>query len=153
MKLKTAVLILALSVLPGAICFASPQMGIWKLNQAKSKLDPSMGKNNSVTYESAGNKIKVTVDGTDGKGKPHHDEWMGQFDGKDYPVTGDPSSDMRSYKQVNDRTMDIMVKKGGKLVATGQIVVAADGKSRTVKIGGTTAKGKKFHSMGFYDRQ
>jgi hypothetical protein len=153
MKSKTTVVILALSILAGAMCLASPQMGTWKLNEAKSKLDPSTGKNNTVTYESAGNKIKVTVDGTDANGKPHHDQWVGRFDGKDYTVTGDPSSDMRSYKQVNDHTMDIMVKKDGKLVATGQIVVAADGKSRTVKISGTTAKGKKFHSMGFYDRQ
>ena len=153
MTLKTTVLILALSFVAEAMCFASPQMGTWKLNEAKSKLEPSMGKNNTVTYESAGDKIKVTVDGTDAKGKATHNEWMGKFDGKDYPVTGDSSSDMRSYKQVNDHTMDIMVKKDGKVVATGQIVVAADGKSRTIKISGTSAKGKKFHSMGFYDRE
>ena len=153
MKLKTIAAILALSLVAGAICFGSPQMGTWKLNEAKSKLDPSMGKNSTVTYDPAGDKIKVTVDGTDAQGKPTHNEWMGKFDGKHYPVTGDPSSDQRSYKQVNDHTMDIMTRKGGKLVATGQIVVAADGKSRTIKISGTTAKGKKFHSMGVYDRE
>ena len=43
-------------------------------------------------YEAAGDQIKSTVDGVDAQGKPTHNEWVGKFDGKDYPVTGDPSS-------------------------------------------------------------
>jgi hypothetical protein len=46
--------------------------------------------------------VKVTVDGTDGEGKALHSEWTGKYDGKDYPVTGDPISDARSYKKIND---------------------------------------------------
>ena len=46
--------------------------------------------------------MKVTVDGTDGEGKALHSEWTGKYDGKDYPVTGDPISDARSYKKIND---------------------------------------------------
>ncbi len=153
MKSKTTVVILALCFAAEAVCFASPQMGTWKLNEAKSKLDPAMGKNSTVAYESAGDRIKVTVDGTDAKGKATHNEWIGKFDDKDYQVIGDPTSDMRSYKQVNDRTMDITIKKGGKVVATGKIVVSADGKSRTIKTTGTNSKGNKFHNMGVYDRE
>jgi hypothetical protein len=35
----------------------------------------------------------------------------------------------------------------------GQIVVAADGKSRTIALGGTDPTGKKFTSVGAYDKQ
>src|SRR5207245_3861775 len=44
-----------------------------------------------------------------------------------YPVTGDPSSDARSYKKVNERTLALTIKKGGKTTISGRIGVAADG--------------------------
>jgi len=47
--------------------------------------------------------VKVTVDAIDGDGNPVHNEWTGKYGGKDYPVTGDSSTDTRSYKKVNDR--------------------------------------------------
>jgi hypothetical protein len=95
----------------------------------------------------------VTGDGIDADGKPVHSEWTGNFDGKDYPVTGDPISDTRSYTKVDDRTLNLTVKKGGKTIDTGRIVVAADGKSRTVTVSGTTPKGKKFKNVVVYDKQ
>ena len=154
MNAKTMVLTLALCFVAAVVCFASDQhMGSWKLNEAKSKLAPGAGKNNTVVYETAGDNVKVTVDGVDRDGKPTHNEWTGKFDGKDYPVTGDPTSDMRSYKVVNDRTMDLTIKKGGKVTVTGKIVVAADGKSRTVTTSGTDPEGKKFKSVAVYDKQ
>ena len=154
MKTKAIVLTLALCFIGGAMSFAaSPQMGTWKLNESKSKLVKSMGKNNTVVYEAAGRMVKVIVDGVDAKGKATHNEWTGKFDGKDYPVTGDPNTDMRSYKKVNDHILDMTIKKGGQVTMTGQIVVSDDGKTRTVSIGGTDPKGKKFTSKGVYDKQ
>jgi hypothetical protein len=97
--------------------------------------------------------VKITVNGTDPEGKATHNEWRGKFDGKDYPVTGEAASDARSYTKVNDRTMDFTVKKGGKTVGTGRIVVSVDGKSRTVAVSGTKPKGKKFRSTAVYDKQ
>ena len=74
--------------------------------------------------------MTVTTDGVDADGKPIHAEWKGKFNGKDYEVTGDPTADMRSYTKVNDQTLDMTAKKNGQVVATGRIVVTADGKSR-----------------------
>jgi hypothetical protein len=68
-------------------------------------------------------------------------------------VTGDPTSDMRSSTQVDERTMDFTVKKGGKVTVNGRVAVAADGKSRTVTTSGTNAKGKKFKNIAVYDKQ
>ena len=154
MKAKTIVLTLALYFVAAAVCFASDlQMGTWKLNEAKSKLAPGVSKNSTVVYEAAGDNVKVTVDGTDRDGKPAHNEWTGKFDGKDYPVTGDPDSDARSYKKVDDRTLELTVKKGGKVTFTGRIVVSADGKTRTVTTSGTDSQGKKFKNTAVYDKQ
>src|SRR5947209_7407703 len=138
MKIRTISLPVLLLLVAGAMCMAeNPNMGTWKLNEAKSKLAPGSPKNTTVVYEAAGDQIKVTVDGVDGAGKPSHNEWTGKFDGKDYPVTGEPTSDTRSYKQVNDHTLDLTVKKDGKETVTGKIVVSADGKTRTVSTTGT----------------
>jgi hypothetical protein len=155
MKTKTLVLTLAVCFAAGTVCFAAsdPQMGAWKLNEAKSKFAAGAAMNKKVVYKAAGDSVKVTVDGTDADGKAAHNEWTGKFDGKDYAVTGDPSSDMRSYKKIDDRTLDLTVKKGGKVTATGKIVVAADGKSRTVTTSGTDAKDKKFKNVAVYDKQ
>ena len=153
MKTKTFGLTLALFFAAGAICFAAnPQMGTWKLNMKKSKLARDANRNNTVVYSSMFFQTKVTIDGTDAKGKPIHSEWNGNFDGKDYAVTGDPMEDMRAYSKVDDHTLNFTMKKGGKVVLTGKIVVAADGKSRTVTTTGTSSKGKKIKSAAVYDK-
>ena len=154
MKAKTLGFTLTL-VVAAAVCLAqNTQMGTWKLNEAKSKLAANAPvKNHTVVYETAGDSVKVTVDGTDKDGKATHNEWTGKFDGKDYPVTGDPVSDMRSYKVVNPKTLDITLKKDGKVTLTGRIVTSADGKMRTVTTNGTDAQGKKFKSVAVYDKQ
>jgi hypothetical protein len=80
-------------------------------------------------------------------------EWIGKFDGKDYPLTGDPTADSRSYHQVSDRVLTLANKKGGKTVTTGKIVVSADGKTRTLTVSATDAAGKKISSSAVYDKQ
>jgi hypothetical protein len=154
MKTRTILLTLATLFVAAVVCFAADaQIGTWKLNEAKSKLAPGTGKNPTVIYAAAGDSVKITVDGVDADGKPAHNEWTGKFDGKDYPVTGDPASDMRAYTRVNAHTLSLAVKKGGKVTMTMSIVVSADGKTRTVTVNGTDAKGKKFTSTAVYDKQ
>ena len=154
MKTKTTGLIPALCFFATAVCFADdPQMGTWKLNEAKSKFAPGVPKNHTVVYEVSGDNVKVTVDGTDKDGNATHNEWTGKFDGKDYPVTGDPTSDMRSYKKIADRVLKLTVKKDGKVTVTGRIVVSADGKSRIVTTGEAGAQGKSSKNRTVYDKQ
>jgi hypothetical protein len=128
-------------------------MGTWKLNESKSKIVSDTPKNNTVVIEAAGENVKVTIDGVDADGKPTHNEWMGKFDGKDYPVTGDANSDMRSYKKVDDRTVEVTAKKGNQAMVSGRITVSPDGKTRTVDVNGTDPSGKKFHTTALYDKQ
>jgi hypothetical protein len=154
MKVRAIGSTLAFCFLAAAPCFAAdPQMGTWKLNEAKSKFTPGSTKNTMVVYEAAGDKVKITVDGVDSKGKHTHNEWTGKFDGKDYPVTGDPMSDLRSYKQINDRTLELTMRRRGYNVGHGRIVVSDDGKTRTVTTKGTDRQGKDFKNMAVYDKQ
>jgi hypothetical protein len=154
MKTRSSVLTLAVCLL-AEVCIASTdaQMGTWKLNEGKSKIASGAPKNETVTYEAAGDSIKVTLEGSAPDGSKTHTEWTGKFDGKEYSSTGNPNEDMRSYKEVNDRTLNAVSKKGGKVVLTAKIVVSADRKSRTVTVTGTDAEGKKYKSVAVYDKQ
>ena len=65
MNVRKAALTVAV-LLIGTMCFAqNPNMGTWKLNEAKSKLAAGLPKNTSVRYEAAGDSTKATVDGVD----------------------------------------------------------------------------------------
>ena len=154
MKTRTLMLTLAACSFGAAVCLAQdPTMGTWKLNEAKSHLSPETIKNTMVVYEAAGDSVKVTMDGTDKDGKPIHSEWTGKFDGKYYPVTGNPVADSRSYTKIDDHTMATSNKKDGKVVISARIVTSADGKTRTAHITQTDPAGQKVTSTAVYDKQ
>lgn len=153
MKVKVILFALTLFFGGAVVCSAqSPHMGTWKLNEAKSHF-AGKARNNTVVYEAAGDMTKVTVDGTDGSGAAVHNDWTGKFDGKYYDVNGSPTANKRSYTRVNNRTLTIREKQGGKVVLTGTITVAKNGKSRTVSTSGLDAKGKWVRNTAVFDKQ
>jgi hypothetical protein len=154
MKIKTLVSLLVVCLFALAVYAAdNPNMGTWKLNEAKSKIPAGAGKNTTVAYSDAGNgMIKVTTDGVDGSGKPAHSEWTGKFDGKPYPVTGVDGAS-RTYTRKGDRGLEFNQTQGGKTVLSGKIEVAKDGKTRSVDVDGTSTDGKKYKAKTLYDKQ
>jgi len=54
-----------------------------------------------------------------------------KFDGKDYPIQGDPGQTMVSLKKVDANTLEETDKRNGKVVNTARITVSADGKKMT----------------------
>ena len=154
MKARMFLLTTALCFAGTALSFAQgPQMGTWKLDEAKSKTPAGLSKNSTVIYTADGDNIKVTTDGTGGDGKPTHTEWTGKFDGKDYPLTGDPTADSRSYKMIDEHTLDLTNKKGGKVTTSGKVEVSRDGKTRTLHLTATDPSGKKVSGVSMYNKQ
>ena len=154
MKARTLLLCLALCFAGAAMCFAQdPNVGTWKLNEAKSHIPAGAVKINSMAVSSEGDNMKVTQDGTDRDGKPLHMEWTGKFDGKDYPVTGSPVMDSRSYKKMGGSTLASDSKKDGKVVSSARSTISADGKTRTVHATQTDPSGKKITLTAVFDKQ
>ncbi|MEO5720414.1 MAG: hypothetical protein ABIR71_02960 [Chthoniobacterales bacterium] len=155
MKTKITFIALLLSTAAVSLCLAAadPFMGTWKLNESKSKIPSGASKLHTVVYAGSGDKVTVTVDSIDPSGKAVHQTWSGKLDGKPYPVKGDPSHDARAYTQADARTITFTVMKAGKEVGKGKVVLAADGKSRTVTQTLQDAKGKSVTQTAIYDKQ
>ena len=155
MKTRTTLIALLISAVAASLCLAADDafMGTWKLNEAKSKVPAGAYKNTTVVYAQSGDELTITVDGVDPSGKAVHHVWTGKMDGKDYAAKGSDMHDTRAYTKVDAHTLTYMVKKDGKNVGNGKVVVSADGKSRTVTETDKGAAGKELSTMAVYDKQ
>lgn len=128
---------------------SDPLIGTWKLNVAKSK----GVKSGSSTIETAGQGIKFTVDLVTADGSAGHWGFTANFDGKDYPATGNsPYGNAVSLTRVDARTVRITSKQDGKVTTIATIVVSEDGKTRTTTIKGTDVKGRPVDVVSFYEK-
>jgi hypothetical protein len=134
---------------------ADPLVGTWKLNAAKSKPSPgsSVPKSQTVKYETQGDALKVTADTVNEDGTTQHQAYSAKFDGKEYPITGDPDRDSATMKRIDAYTTEVVGKKAGKPSVTYRRVVSKDGKTLTLRATGTDAKGQKVNTVAAYDKE
>jgi hypothetical protein len=153
--MKKAMLLLAVFGLVAALWAADPFVGTWKLNLAKSKAsNPSLlPKSEIQTNAAQGNGIKTTFDGVDVQGKSYHQEGTGNWDGTDFPFTGDPASDMTAIKKIDANTIAVVGKMAGKEVSHWSVAVSKDGKTMTAVGKFKDEKGKEQSVTAVYDRQ
>jgi hypothetical protein len=78
------------------------------------------------------NGLTVTYQGT-AKGLKMSDlngnSYDAKFDGKDYPIQGDPGHTMVSLKRIGNNTIEETDKRNGKVVGLYRMTVSSDGKS------------------------
>jgi hypothetical protein len=131
------------------------QVGVWKLNVAKSKYSPGPAPTSATTtIEAAGAGTKVSVDQTLPDGAKRQYTFTGDYDGKDVPVVGNnPDADTVARTRVNATTVRTVAKKGGKVTTTQTSTVSSDGKTRTVTTTGANAKGQSMKNVAVYERQ
>ena len=148
---------LGLSSLLVTAAFAQtdPQVGLWKLNVAKSKYNPGPApKSGTTRIEAAGAGAKVTVDQVMPDGSTRHWAFTGNYDGKDVPITGNnPDADTAARTRVNATTVRMVLKKRGKVTTTQTSAVSSDGKTRTVTTTGVSAGGQTVNNVAVYERQ
>ena len=156
-------LVLIAAALPNTVAAQGSESlaGTWKLNAAKSKWSPaSLGsKSGTTTFTFSGKSVTANVDQVNAKDQKVHFEYTAPIDGADSPwkgtTDGTPttSQDAVSFKKLDAHTYHIENKLKGKVLTTNHIVVAPDGKSRTVTVTGTDASGQKVHHVLVYEKQ
>ncbi len=127
--------------------------GTWELNVAKSSSTGALAKSQTRTWEVSGQSVKYTMKGISAEGKPTLVQYAAAYDGKDYPISGDASSDTIALTRVDERNVRFTQKKAGKVVSTGTRVVSPDGKTLTVSSTGTNAAGQPTKSTLVFDRR
>jgi hypothetical protein len=149
--IMTAILVFALATVALA---AAPHVGTWKQNLVKSKYSPGPPpKNQMLTITAQDNGIKSVMDYVDANGKASHIVFAAKFDGKDYPITGDPGADSISYTRIDANTLGFVIKKGGKETEKGREFFSKDGKTWTWVNKGKDDKGQDFNYTAVFDKQ
>ncbi len=134
---------------------SDPQVGLWKLNVAKSRYSPGPAPKSATTrLEAVGAGAKSVVDQVMPDGTVRHWEYTANYDGKDTPVTGNnPDADTIARTRTGPNTVTMTSKKGGKVTITQTSTVSSDGKTRTVTTTGVNASGQVVNNVAVYEKQ
>lgn len=91
--------------------------GSWRPEKANSISSNGL----TVTYQGTENGLKMS--------DPNGNSYDAKFDGKDYPIQGDPGHTLVSLKRIGDDTVEETDKRDGKIVGVYRMTVSKDGKS------------------------
>jgi len=153
MKRITAICIALLLASAAAVQAADMFTGTWTLNVSKSKYSPGMPpKSQTTKLETLKDGIREVVERVNADGTTTRWDFTAKFDGKDYPIMGDPDRDMASVKKVDDYTLEVVNKKAGKVTTSMILLVSKDGKSRTNTVSGKNAAGVAINNSLFFDK-
>jgi hypothetical protein len=156
MRIPRMLLFVALPVLSIVAIAASnsPFAGTWKFNPAKSKMGASDTTASDVMrIKSDGKTISLMDEEVDAQGVHKISVENAKFDGKDYPVKGDPNSDAVSYELKGPREFIGTTKKDGKVTAKYTITVSEDGQTTTVHYTVYSEGSKTEGGTSVYDKQ
>jgi hypothetical protein len=131
-----------------------PWIGVWKLNLARSTFSPGPPpRSQSVKVELQEGRVRYMYDGETADGKERRFEYTVKFDGKDYPVQGNPDTDAVAIKRTGALSYRQLNKKDGKVRGTAISTFSADGKVWTQTLTGTDAQGRPVHNAQVRERQ
>ena len=151
---KTILLIIVLA-LSDTLWAADPFSGTWVLNLSKSTIHPAFKVSKSQI-------VQITVDGSDfeieeevvtDSGERLTMHIKGKFDGKDYPITGNPYVDTIAYQRVDRNILKGTAKKDGKIILNDTSVLSPDGNSITSTLSITDATGKQSTAIAVFEKK
>jgi opacity protein-like surface antigen len=136
-KLTLILASLALAIPQGAQA-ADPNAklwnGTWHLNAAKSKFASSAKEQSETrTYNVSHGKVAMKSSSKDPSGKALNFSYSAGYDGKWYPMVGNPNADRISLKVVSDREVKASSQLHGKPSVESTATVSADGKHLTLE--------------------
>ena len=126
---------------------ALPWFGTWQLEPPKTAprwfetppykkvtitIEPSLQAPRQASGEALREGLRVTYDLVRTRGGVTHMEWLGRFDARDYPVQGAAYFMTNAYRQIDDRSYEIVIKVDGATAATATAVISRDGATMTV---------------------
>jgi hypothetical protein len=139
----------------GANMAVDPAVGSWAVNLSKSKLDPNEPamKSSVRVYTATPDGLKVAIHTVDADGTAHDTGSTFTYDGKQHPVMGPTDYDTIAVTRVGTSESKTELIKSGKVIGHLTRVVSKDGKTMTITVDETNAKGAKVHEVTVWDKQ
>lgn len=134
-----------------ALAADDPFTGAWKLNIAKSKLLAGDKTKSDVYHLVTDDSTIKFTDEVILDNEVRNITVDAKFDGKYYPIKGDPDTDAVAYHR-NGNTMTVTLKKAGKVVGKDKLVVSQDGQITTVTFT-VYSEGKPLTGTAVYEKQ
>ena len=107
--------------------------GTWHLDAAKSKFEsPAKEQSETRTYEVSATRLTMHSSSKDLSGKELNFSYSAGWNGKSYPMVGNPNADSISLAVVSDRVVRANSRLHGKLTVQSTATVSADGKRLTI---------------------
>ena len=149
------VAVLAVPAAAGQASADKPWFGTWELETPRpaSIFEPPPYKKATTRIEPWDDGMKVTYDLVRTRGGITHMEWVGRFDGKDYPVQGVDNYLSNAYRLIDDRSYQIVIKVDTTVVATATAVVSGDGKTLTVTTEERDSRGQPRKTTAVYRKR
>jgi hypothetical protein len=158
--MKQACILTLVALLPLLGAQDNPGIGTWKLNVAKSKFSPGPApKSAQLVIAADGESVKTTFEAVEADESHMGYEYTAPVDGKDHPLSGPSRPDRLSgaetvvLRQNGSRSYGAMFKKSGQVVMTNMTTVSKDGKTLTLIVNGTDAKGGPLSLTTVWEKQ
>jgi hypothetical protein len=162
-KTALALLVMPLVILGQAVSTqtADPQLGTWKLNQAKSKPANPTAKPQRVpatlVIEPVENGHHFLSNFVDGEGRKVHQEYTAKYDGKEYPrvsiAGGVPTCSTVSIRVIDSHTYEYGFRGASGQIGIQRTTISRDGKERINTTEVTLPDGRKGTNIVVYDKQ
>jgi hypothetical protein len=91
--------------------------GAWRVSKYNNMSNNGL----TVTYQGTADGLKMS--------DQNGNSYDAKFDGKDYPINGDPGHTMVSLKRIGNDTIEETDKRDGKIVGVYRLTISSDGKS------------------------
>jgi hypothetical protein len=141
-RCRIIVVVLVTVLCPGLLGAQSTAVwfGVWKLNVARSSYASGTPPYKRATrrIEPSERGVRIVDDLVRHRGGVLHLEWIGRFDGLDYPVQGVEAVLSNAYRCQDGRTCELVQKLDGEVVVTARLAISPDGKALTTVAAGFT---------------
>ena len=150
---KVVFLLTMILSFPTILWADDPFIGTWNMIPSKSTFRYPAPKSFTMIIKSKQGELECVEDVITADGKTIRRIYRGKYDGKDYPIHGDPNMDTISFMPIKDNKSTYVIKKDGKVVLRGESVVSEDGKTWIDNGSGKDASGKAYTFTIFLEKQ
>lgn len=147
---------LAITLLSATVAQAEDLLtGTWVLDPAACTYNPGkVRKSDTRVYIVTGNKIHMSADvELAADGKKIHIDFDAAYDGKDYPVKGNPKVQTIAIERIDEYRSTATTKREDKVTAVGHRTISNDGNTMTIANSGTDEDGIAYNDVLVFHRK